>query len=38
MQPDQIDIKIGQAALQEIREAVEGTGEFPMVDLFKEYS
>ena len=37
MQPDQIDMKISQAVLQEIREAVEGTGEFPMVDLFKEY-
>ena len=37
MQPDQIDIKMAQAALQEIREAVEGTGEFPMLDLFKEY-
>jgi hypothetical protein len=37
MQPDQVDIKMGQAALKEIREAVESTGDFPMLDLFKEY-
>lgn len=37
MQPDQVDAKIGQAALQEIREAVERIGDYPKVDLFKEY-
>jgi N-acyl-D-amino-acid deacylase len=37
MQPDQLDAKIGHAALQEIRETVERTGEFPRVDLFKEF-
>src|SRR5262249_19053820 len=37
MQPDLLDAKIGQAALQEIRETVERTKEFPKVDLFKEF-
>jgi N-acyl-D-amino-acid deacylase len=37
MQPDQVDTKVGHAALEEIHETLARTGEFPNLDLFKEY-
>src|SRR5262249_22656111 len=37
MQPDLVDAKIAQAALQEIRSTVERIKQYPKVDLFKDF-
>ncbi len=37
MQPDQVDAKIIEYAIQEVRQEVEAIREFPKIDLFKEF-
>lgn len=37
MQPDQQDAQVGKLAVQEVREHVEKLGQYPAVDLFKEF-